>query len=169
MFSTLHANYILGVVRLLSQRTLLVVCLLVVSVVAFADILLSASAQSVLQATSTTTQTTWSQYTTTVTYTTTTVTTSTIDTTTTRTVTLTSYSPTVFQSFVDWTAWSTTTLTVTTTSTVSWYGPPTPLIGPAQLSTGSLWCFYLMLPAAFLWVGSRRLVQRRRSWWRHNG
>jgi len=55
VFSTFHSNNALGVVRLLSQRTLLVICLLVVSVVALADILLSASAQSVLQATTTTT------------------------------------------------------------------------------------------------------------------
>jgi low affinity Fe/Cu permease len=150
VFSTLHSNCILGVVRLLSQRTLLVVCLLVVSVVAFADILLSASAQSVLQATSTTT----------VTITTTTTRTSTTGTTT--TLTSTTYSPYIFPTL-------TTTVTLTITSTVSWYGPSTPLVGLALLSRGSLWCFYLILPAAFLWVGSRRLILRNgRRWWRRN-
>ena len=152
MFSTLHDNCILGVVRLLSQRTLLVACLLVVSVVAFADILLSASAQSVLQATSTTT----------VTITTTTTRTSTTGTTTTTTLTSTTYSPYIFPTL-------TTTVTLTTTSTVSWYGPSTPLVGLALLSTGSLWCFYSILPVTFLWVGSRRLIQRNsRRWWRRN-
>jgi C1A family cysteine protease len=90
----------------------------------------------------------------TVTMTTTTTATYTATSTTTRTATWTTYSPTVFQ----YAAWSTATVTVT--STVSWYGPPTPLIGSALLSTGSLWSSYLMLPGFFLWVGSRRLVQR---------